>query len=560
MGTRSAALFVLCVAVAATPARAQMVRGVIRDSVSREPLPGAVVTLSDSSGAKYARTISSETGAYVVARLGGASVLHIQRIGFRPRSLSIPRDSVVDVTMGPIPLVLSAVSATEKRICPSDAREGRALDLWEQARSALLASVVARQAAPPKIRMNEYERTYEPMARRLVDQRAHQAQTTGDRSYMAGRSAFDFASRGYMDEAPSGARTFYAPDEDVMLDPSFVATHCLRVVAADQFHPGEVGLGFEPVPNSGRDTVVDINGVLWLDRGKPALKSLEFSYTGLEPAAKESGGTVEFKTMPNGTPLIRAWEIRSTILAIDEERTAPGIVHHLPSRPDRTTNVRVIGYQHSSGEVTVVTWPDGTRWRVSDFALVGEVQDEGGRPVAGARVWTDRGLDTVVTDVAGHFDFPYATAGIYTLFASDSALASVGAFRAGPQPAMSMLGNMGRPIVLELRPRLSAVDPSCHSNQKGDSGILVGRVVDSAGDAAAAARVELVGGSAGDTARLVDYTDAQGRFTVCGAPLDRPLHVRVTGEEGNHADITVDAWNERLVTRAATLKPPRGGR
>ena len=90
-------------------------------------------------------------------------------------------------------------------------------------------------------------------------------------------------------------RNFFAPDADVLLDESFATSHCFRLAADDTSHRGQIGLAFTPAPGRGRDTLVDVAGVIWIDRATPALRSLEFLYTGLgHPRRLRAAGTSSF--------------------------------------------------------------------------------------------------------------------------------------------------------------------------------------------------------------------------------------------------------------------------
>jgi len=62
VGAKLAALL-LCTAL---PASAQTVRGLLTDSVSRSPLPGAFLTLVDDKGVERARVMTNPAGEFVV--------------------------------------------------------------------------------------------------------------------------------------------------------------------------------------------------------------------------------------------------------------------------------------------------------------------------------------------------------------------------------------------------------------------------------------------------------------------------------------------------------------
>jgi hypothetical protein len=130
--------------------------------------------------------------------------------------------------------------------------------------------------------------------------------------------------------------SYNAPDADVLLDDDFAATHCFRVQSADKEHPEQIGLAFSPA--RGRDRLVDVTGVIWIDRVTPKLRTLEFRYTGLEPAATESGsgGHIEFRTMQNGVAFIERWHLRLASLVADPRRRSPpsGVPNDRTKRTD----------------------------------------------------------------------------------------------------------------------------------------------------------------------------------------------------------------------------------
>jgi len=109
---------------------------------------------------------------------------------------------------------------------------------------------------------------------------------------------------------PTGP-TYYSPDAAVFFSDAFLDTHCFSV----EGHRSDstlVGLRFEPVR---KRKLPDINGVLWLDRASSELRRLEYAYTGLEGwvPVQLIGGWIDFRRLPNGAPLIVAWQIRAPI-------------------------------------------------------------------------------------------------------------------------------------------------------------------------------------------------------------------------------------------------------
>ena len=125
---------------AALPARAQDLRGVVRDSATRAPIPGAVVTLLDNAGSVGGRTITDARGEFRARLLGdGARRVRVVRLGFRPREARLPaaRDDIVrvDVVMTAIPMAMQSVHVAAGPSCPRRADRGLALSVLEQARA-----------------------------------------------------------------------------------------------------------------------------------------------------------------------------------------------------------------------------------------------------------------------------------------------------------------------------------------------------------------------------------------------------------------------------------------
>ena len=170
MRKRVAGLVLVLVVVAATSqAHAQRIRGVLTDSATRERVPGAVVILYDSAGRGLARVIAGADGQYTIGSGATTRTMRIMRIGFRPRELAVGAgDSVVNISLQPIPSLLAGIKATDSRVCDAASDGNPALDLWEQARAGLLASLVSRESSPPRIRLRTYRRTIEPVLRKIV--------------------------------------------------------------------------------------------------------------------------------------------------------------------------------------------------------------------------------------------------------------------------------------------------------------------------------------------------------------------------------------------------------
>ena len=140
VGVRLAALLLF----AALPASAQTVRGLLTDSVSRSPLPGAFLTLVDAQGVERARVMTNQAGEFVVtAPAAGSYRLRSKRIGFRPLvSAPLPLGAGETVSynasIDPIPIPLQTVVVAGERQCDVESGASTAA-LWDEVREALAA-------------------------------------------------------------------------------------------------------------------------------------------------------------------------------------------------------------------------------------------------------------------------------------------------------------------------------------------------------------------------------------------------------------------------------------
>jgi hypothetical protein len=411
--------FALVFAVAAQLAGAQQIRGVVRDSASALPIPGAVVAVIDAAGRQRSRSITDERGQYHLAA-DGAVRLQVLRIGFRPRDIVVqraPGDIVIDVSMLPVPQMIDGMLITDRTSCPSSTHGAAAVALWEQARAGLLATVVAREAAPAQVRTLIFDRDLDPKTSVLVSQTAHSRTGQSNRPFIAARSAAEFVTRGYLIEDPTG-RTFEAPDAEVLLDPSFAGSHCFTVRDGDRTHPNEIGLEFRPARSV--DSLVDVTGTLWMAREPLALRTLEFKYTNLEPAAERigSGGLLSFAELRPGIVFIDRWYLRLAGITMTRGADDPGDRFY----GGRATRWRteVTQLQESGGRLVSARWPDGVHWEASMARITGTIVERGTtKPVAGALVWLEGATDSTRTDAAGTFTFDHVLAGPWIVSANN---------------------------------------------------------------------------------------------------------------------------------------------
>jgi hypothetical protein len=532
---------------------AQQLRGVVRDSASREPIPGVVLSLVDAAGKVSGRTIADQQGRYHLPLAGAATRLQAVRIGFSPREVTVPPhagsdNAAVDVAMVVLPTLMDAVLVSGETSCPPSPDASQALGLWSQVRSGLLATVVARQTNPPDVRTLIYTRDLDRVGERILAQSIRTQTGESARPFVASRDASALAAHGYMNEDSTG-RTFGGPDADVLIDDSFFATHCFHIHPDDAQHRGQVGLSF--VPTSGRDTMVDVSGVIWIDRAVPALRTLEFLYTGLEPAARAagSGGTLVFRTMPNGLTFIEHWNIRWAKLA-----KAPRNV----GLRSQTYDLVVDKIEESGGQLVSASWAAGDQWKATLGEVRGRVVAQGtGRGLPNVRIWIDGTDDQRRTDTTGAFTLHDLLPGPYTLKATDSSLVQFGITDAA-QATLDLERGKPADVTLSMRGPEEQLTDLCHGDRITDSTALLTGIVVAGADATVVtdAVLEVSWQDAAERPMLKRASPGEkGRFIVCGVPRDRPLTITVRRPGGRVSTSSARVARDRYLELVAIPVP-----
>jgi hypothetical protein len=543
--------YLALLALAVTPrdgAAQRILRGTVHDSAQAAPLAGAVVTIADSSGATAARTISDASGRFAITIPPRASTLHLIRIGYRPRSLPMEASSSpLELVMSHIPPILDVVRVSDRELCPGSPDRGPAFQYWEQARAGLLAEVVARETNPATATIITYERR-----ERLGDGMVRQ-QTVNSRSgktkrpFLAPESAPTFARRGYMVEA-GGDRIFSAPDADVLLDESFAATHCFHLQTADAAHTGQIGIAFTPVPDR-PDSLVDVAGTLWLDRTNPSLRSFDFRYTNLEPAAARAttGGHIEFRSVANGVSFVERWALRLAILGPGPRAVRSSAVSSTRSSRAGRDDLIAQAIQETGGQVLQAAWLDGTMWRDSSTGIKGVVTQRDDRPLAHALVTLAGTSDTVETDSRGEFVFHSMVPGKYMVEVADTTLFAFTSPRTQSRAVEIMRGKVAD-FRATLPPVGDVILRMCKDDQPDRlTTVVAGRV---SLPKTLAERAEIQASWQADfsgyygvsveikTANRTIAVDDAGRFFICKVAASRPLKLRIA-VGGAVADTTI---------------------
>lgn len=348
---RVARIIALCVALfAAGPLDAQTVRGVLVDDVAR-PVPGAIVALVYPGGQRDKGTMTDARGQFtLIAALPGRYTVRAERTGYRTAEV------VVDLAAGETVEVRLETAVQLFMLPPVDVvveskctvRPGRGLaayTLWDEARKALLSAAYLQDSERLQYTVRTYRHDIVMRTGRMNRQYDDPRRVSG-RPFVTLTPA-QLADSGYV-RVQHDSIAFYGPDAQVLLSDEFLDTHCLYVDTSDRDRT-TIGLAFEPVRRRG---IVDIRGVLRIDRRTGELREVHYEYTDGRGGQRQSpaGGSVEFQKLTNGAWVVTRWRIRTTNVAR---------VTNWSQR--RTTDV-VTDVREAGGEVTEIVLlppPDG---------------------------------------------------------------------------------------------------------------------------------------------------------------------------------------------------------
>jgi len=557
-GAASIALMITAVAPRLTSrgaAVAQVLSGRVADSLSGQAVSGAVVIVLDMKAAPLARRVTDSFGRYRLVLPVVAARVEVRRIGFRPATATIPPnggDRTLDFRLARVPSLLEPVRVVDNGRCPRRRDREAAFALWDQMRSALLATIAERDFNPPVVQRLVYDRLLDDRDS-ILRQSVHADSITAGRAFRAVRTATDFATHGYFADS-AGRRVFLGPDADALVDDEFLRSYCLTIAAPSADHPGRVGVAFEPARPLLRR--IDIAGVMWIDSVHRSVDELEFRYRGLESyeMALRPGGRISFRTMANGVAFIDRWFLR--IVVPPDTIIEPGFV------PRRRLEVHEQG-----GEMAVARWPNGAEWRARLGAVQGRVL-RSGKPLANTGVRLAESPYRTETDSAGFFRIDRLLPGPYDITIEDARL----------QPAAVAMTTLrgfaaARDSVVDVdvdAPTLNDFVRAQCDTKTDFMLLLAARVVRSDGEGAAFAKAKLsraqnvvVGERLSSPSGPQDWlsvwrgeASVTGRFYVCDLPrraLMR-LDVELDGATARWEFTTPDG--ERLVyANRLVLKP-----
>ena len=527
------------------PVAAQVVRGLVTEKTTNNPLDGVLLSVLDPRDTLVVQVLTNDGGGFEI-RLPSAGMytIDVKRIGVKrvrltPFAVGEGETKKLDISLEPVPAVLSSVNITGRTSCVRNPQtNAKTAALWEDARAALTASVITRSLTVGDDSVTRFERKLDVNSWKVLYESRRKVSASMDHPFKS-LPAEVLSVGGYVTVNQDGSTDYYAPDADVLLSDTFLTDHCFKIEPGTFEHTGYVGLAFQPVKERKKP---DIKGVLWMDAKTNELRTLEFTYNwlpnDLRPA--DYGGTVSFFRLPGGRWIVRSWRIRMPEFGLNR----PGYGRLVPV---------VVRIAEEGGAVPLNTLLNQAG-NVQGTVVLDTVSN---RPIAGITVALEGTEDSTRTATDGSFELAFVPPGSYTVVLRHPALDSLGIqhlvktvdVEAGKIATMKIIF----PSNEELAARMCngvQVDFKRHS-------IIRFIVLDKAGaplskTPAVFWRIPLNGDGKPvlDSATAYDVTlDATGGFLGCA--LDENEIVRIEGlsDDSN----TNPAWAENLRPRSGAI-------
>ncbi len=539
------------------------IRGILRDSTSGEPIAGAVVMVLDGRGQMLQRALSGERGQYRVPRPDSAEQLRVLRLGFRAHVVPLRRPfeaiTVIDVILSSLERALQPMEVVVARGCPSRGDRAEAFTLLDQARAGVLATVVANERQPARMRVLRYERWLDINGLAVEGQRVQiDSSVRATTSFTAMQSAIDFVEKGFR-TGDDGEFTYFGPDAAVLLDDRFQRGYCFSLAEPDSSRATQRGLRFAPAARKrGR---VDIEGTLWVDTTQRTLVDIEFRYVGVDrlSAANGAGGRIGFHTLPNGITFIDTWSLR---LVGDAARAGAASWSLQPwgLRSSQSFAVSEVG-----GEVSEAHWDDGTAYRSTLSSAYLTIVNAAGDPASFVRVRFADSDYHATTDANGRATIPFVLPGRYRMLVHEPKFDAIGVEIPVSRlvPIQRAASSVARVVVPSAEQYVASL---CGSDTLPPSSAwMLARVVGSSGEPVGGAFYELRDMQRGKWEPISEQrvTASNGVFAHCRS-LKRDLLVEVAvwrrGAERVRTRVALDLRLNVLRLVVPTTEPSRATR
>lgn len=523
----------------ASSAYSQTLTGrVTRGSV---PVVGALVLVVDAGGRIVARSASRDLGEYSVTAAPGSYRVQVLQIGWRPTlagpfTLSAGAITRADIDATGSRILLDPIIVTDRSECrvqPDSA--AAAFVLWDEARKALIAASMT-SAEPLTMTLKRSEQELDRDGNRV------NWDSTSTRSGVTLRPFVSLpperlAREGYMTTDPQSNKTYWGPDADVLLSESFVSSHCIRMIRPSAIGDSVqlIGVGFSP--SNKRKNVVDIEGVLWLDRSTSELRTMDYHYVNTSQIVERSqpGGHLAFLRIPSGRWIVEQWSIRvpSTAMRLirGDAPTVPG-AQRVDTQREELTNIRV-----TSGQVAEIRRGSDVLWeRGKVNVLVQVIDSTTSAPVRGVLVRTAESRSAVASDSAGRVRLERIPPGPMTFRLESPMLESIGR---SPFMVPVTVSASDATISIAIPSERAAVIARCGERSLDwGEGMLRGNILGSDSTSKAPVVVSwktsfarLGGGEAvvSEQRREVEL-GPDGSFEVCGVPRDATVTIQRKGD------------------------------
>jgi hypothetical protein len=538
--------------VGASSLSAQLLTGRVVEGAGGAPVSAALVELLDGDSVQVAAALSEANGEYRLAPArGGRYTVRVRRLGYASRTfgpLDLTGPQRFDIELATRPVELEGVVATAAPVCADGPGVGpETQSLWDLVVAALDVTLLVQQQDRYRFEMHRYVRDLSVERTFVLQEGVERIRETGAFTAMPLRT---LERQGYVEADRQGNFSWYMPDPEVLVSNHFLRTHCFRVEDSDD--PGEVGLRFDPMPDrrerrpnsAPRDyrrlfdnRVVEVRGVLWVDRQTGALRDMEYEYTGFrDPSlARYAGGYARFEQLRGGVWIVRQWLVRMPNLERAEDEFEVASIRE------------VGGYVVDALDETATSAMEG-----------GEDGDVVGR-IAGGEIsfaperalvrlsgspWATR------PDAEGRFAFRDMPPGPYVIAWSSPRLDSLGIRPAGTTVEIAA----GRRTEVDLAGPdfASAIDQICRGMPVTPELGAVRVVVAGGGVEQDRSRIRVRSA----TLRTVGPTDTpierrtratRGVATFCSLPTGVPLEVSVGDGPLDTLRFTLDPWEIRAI-------------
>jgi hypothetical protein len=451
-------------------AGAQVARGRVVLSDSITGVPGAAIAVIDSVGNLVGRTLAEGDGRFAIrVPAPGNYDIRVQHLGFRLLTVHIGPVGAVEsrnflLVLDPTAKSLPVTVVNAHDDCGLNG-PGRAILVraWTTIRATLSSPRFEATGDAVAIRTLQlrglqdrpgtfiHGTEFEPNDRHVTVDSLAAREVFADRLFGV-TSTDTLLLAGAARPRREGGVVFDAPTPELIASDAFVGTHCFDLTDSPDTNGG-VGLQFRPIRS--RDTLVDVEGTIWLDQNLTRMRRLDFAYTNLQflPSAvcndggacidwqnsRGTGGALEFAYQPNGDWLVSRWIVRTPAETYDTRasgthvRVVGGQVEHcVAGRDCEEVFIPVPRLALNIGAVLDIS-SDGRVLYVSDSAIatarridarqagkkagsiVGSVTSSDGRPLGSARVTVDKPSRAVVTGAQGEFQIDALPAVLTTI-------------------------------------------------------------------------------------------------------------------------------------------------